>query len=149
MPRWPGVVENDVWDDGGASQKALGPVQPVKRRVRGICVRMLLGGLIGLSRVLPMRAAERLGAALGDLIFWCVPRYRSVARRNLAVAFGWEAPRVEVVAHQVFRNIGKTLIEFLRLPALSPAEIRQFCHLEGFEHIRAGLAAGRGVLLVT
>jgi len=110
---------------------------------------MFLGGLIGVSRVVPMRWAERLGSALGDVIFWCVPQYRTVARRNLAAAFGWDAGRVEVVARQVFLNIGKTLIEFLRLPVLSPAAIRQVCQLEGLEHVREGLAAGRGVLLVT
>src|SRR5438094_10173565 len=61
---------------------APGPAQPIGRRVRGVCVRMLLGGLIGVSRALPMPWAERFGSALGDLIFWCMPRYRALALRN-------------------------------------------------------------------
>jgi KDO2-lipid IV(A) lauroyltransferase len=124
-------------------------MRPMGRRVRGFCVRIVLGGLIGMSRRLPMRWAAGLGSALGDLIFWGIPRYRAVARRNMAAALGWEAPRVEITVRQAFRNIGKTLVEFLRLPALSSEEIREICTLEGLCHVRAGLAAGRGVLLVT
>jgi KDO2-lipid IV(A) lauroyltransferase len=121
----------------------------MEQRVRGVCVRTFLGGLIRLARLLPMPWAERLGAAVGDLVYWCVPRYRAVARRNMAAALEWEAPRVEAAVRQVFRNIGKTLIEFLRMPIISPSEIRQLCHLEGLEYVHAGLAAGRGVLLIT
>jgi Kdo2-lipid IVA lauroyltransferase/acyltransferase len=109
----------------------------------------LLPPLARISRALPPPMASRLGSALGDLLFWCVRRYREVARRNLAAAFGWEAPRVEAVARQVFRNIGKTLIEFLRLPALSPVEMRRLCRLEGMEHLRAALAAGHGAMIIT
>jgi len=82
-------------------------------------------------------------------LFWGVRRYREVARRNLRAAFGWPEPRVEAVARQVFRNLGKSLVEFLRLPALSPAELLDLCQLEGLEYLRAGLAAGRGVLIIT
>lgn len=109
----------------------------------------VLPPLAWIARALSPPLAQRLGAAIGDLLFWCVPRYRGVARRNLAAAFAWEAPQVEAVARQVFRNIGKTLVEFLRLPALSAAEIRQLCRLEGMEHLRAALAEGRGALIVT
>jgi KDO2-lipid IV(A) lauroyltransferase len=133
-------------EPGGETPRAA---RTTGRRVQGLFVRLFLGGLIGMARLLPMPWAERFGSGVGDLLFWCVPRYRAVARRNLAAALGWEAPRVEAVARQVFRNIGKTLVEFLRMPIMSPAEIRQLCELEGFEHVRAGLAAGRGVLLIT
>ena len=47
---------------------------------------------------------------IGDLLFWGVHRYREVAMRNMARAFGWEMPRAQGVARQAFRNIGKTLV---------------------------------------
>jgi Kdo2-lipid IVA lauroyltransferase/acyltransferase len=109
----------------------------------------LLIAVAGIARMLPTSLAQRLGAALGDLLFWGVRRYREVARRNLKAAFGWEAPRVEVVARQVFRNIGKSLVEFLRMPALSTAEVRRLCQLEGMEHLNAALDAGRGAMIIT
>jgi KDO2-lipid IV(A) lauroyltransferase len=101
------------------------------------------------ARLLPAPMAPRLGAAVGMLLYRGVPRYREVAQRNLAMAFGWEAPQAKAVARQVFRNIGKTLVEFLRMPGISIHEIRRRCRLEGLDHLQAGLAAGRGVLLVT
>jgi KDO2-lipid IV(A) lauroyltransferase len=112
-------------------------------------VFFLLPPLAWISRALPRPMAQRLGSALGDLLFWGVRRYREVACRNLTAAFGWEAPRVEAVARQIFRNIGKTLIEFLRLPVLSPAEMRRLCRLEGIEHLRAALAGGQGAMIIT
>ena len=60
----------------------------------------------------------RQGSAIGDPCFWGVLGSWAVARRNLEAAFEREAARVEAVARQVFCNIGKTLIEFLRLPSL-------------------------------
>lgn len=102
-----------------------------------------------LARMLPHPMAQRLGAFVGDMLFWSVPRYRAVARRNLQAALGWEPARVEAVARQVFCNIGKTLIEFLRLPILSAEALRALCGLEGMQHLRTALAAGKGAMIVT
>src|SRR5689334_9304225 len=43
-----------------AARKASRSAQPAVRRIRGFSVRMFLGGLIGVSRIVPMRWAERL-----------------------------------------------------------------------------------------
>jgi KDO2-lipid IV(A) lauroyltransferase len=101
------------------------------------------------ARVLPWRPAQRLGVGIGELLYRGVRRYREVALRNLDSAFGWEACRTQTVARQSFRNIGKTLVEFLRLPTLSKEAIRSRFHLEGMEHLHAARAAGRGALLIT
>jgi Kdo2-lipid IVA lauroyltransferase/acyltransferase len=119
------------------------------KKDRSRMASLLILTLAGMSRVLPLPWAQRLGAALGDLLFVCIRRYRVVARRNLAMAFGWDARQVEGVARQVFRNVGMTLLEFLRLPAMSAQEIRRLVQLEGLEHLHNGLAAGRGLLLIT
>jgi KDO2-lipid IV(A) lauroyltransferase len=122
---------------------------PRKKTDQSRMASLLILPLAWISRVLPLPWAQRLGAALGDLLFLCIRRYREVARRNLTMAFGWEAEQVEGVARQVFRNVGQTLVEFLRLPAMSAEEIRRLVPLEGVEHLHAGLAAGRGLLLIT
>jgi KDO2-lipid IV(A) lauroyltransferase len=116
---------------------------------RPSAIYLLLTAVAGTVRVLPAAPAQRLGSALGDLLYWSVRRYREVARRNLTASFGWEAVRVEAVVRQVFRNIGKSVVEFLRLPALSEQEVRRLCELEGVEHLRAALAAGRGAMVIT
>lgn len=100
-------------------------------------------------RALPPRQALRFGCLVGTLMYHGVRRYREVALRNLADAFGWERQQTEAVARQTFRNIGKTLVEFLRLPVQSPEEIRRLCRLERMEYLHEALAAGRGVLVIS
>jgi KDO2-lipid IV(A) lauroyltransferase len=91
----------------------------------------------------------KAGVALGELLFRGVRRYREVALRNLSWAFGWDEAKTETVARLTFRNLGKTLVEFLRLPSLNPEQVRRLCRLEGLEHIHEALGLGRGVLLIT
>jgi KDO2-lipid IV(A) lauroyltransferase len=105
-----------------------------------------LGGLV---RWLPRQQALKLGAAVGDLLYRTMRRYRVVAQRNLTMAFGWDAGKAEGVARQVFRNLGKTMVEFLRLPSMSPEELRRLCRLEGLEQVHAALAEGRGLLIIS
>jgi Kdo2-lipid IVA lauroyltransferase/acyltransferase len=100
-------------------------------------------------RALPERSALQLGGLVGLLVFRSVRRYREVALRNLQLSFGWEPARTEAVARETFRNLGKTLVEFLRLPGRSPADIRRSCRLEGMEHVREALAAGRGLIIIS
>src|ERR1051326_671901 len=85
------------------------------------------------ARHLPMRLGQRLGAGVGALLYHGVKRYRETARRNLQASFEWDADQAELVARQVFQNIGKTLIEFLRMPTLSEDQLRSMFRLEGLE----------------
>jgi KDO2-lipid IV(A) lauroyltransferase len=111
--------------------------------------RAALWAVMGFARLLPLPLAQRFGAGIGDLLFLGVRRYREVALRNLGRSFGWDPARTRLVARQSFRNIGKTLVEFLRQPYLSPSEMRRLFRMEGTEYLRDGLAAGKGVLLIT
>src|SRR5215213_9384307 len=89
--------------------------------------------LRGLASCLPRRQALQLGAVVGDLLFRTIRRYREVAQRNLMTAFEWGPDEAEVVARQVFQNIGKTMVEFLRLPSLPREELRRLFRLQGLE----------------
>lgn len=101
------------------------------------------------ARALPPRQATQFGGLVGMLMYRTVRQYREVALRNLANAFGWERHQTEAVARETFRNLGKTMVEFLRLPVLPPAELRRLCRLERMEYVEEGLAAGRGALVVS
>ncbi len=116
---------------------------------RALPFYFLLLPLLAAARVMSQRQAQRFGVLLGDLVYRAVPRYREVALRNLGRSFGWEACRSETVARQAFRNIGMTLIEFLRMPTLSSAAIRALFRVEGMDHVLAALNSGRGVILIT
>jgi len=100
---------------------------------------------------LPARAGYRLGSAIGTLIRHVSPRHFRIVMTNLRLAFGEEKSEAELrqIAAQCYRHLGKCLMEFVRLPAMSGADIKQVAHLRGAEHIEAVLAAGKGAILIT
>lgn len=121
------------------------------RRFESSVGTWMLFRLVGVVHRLPIRAALALGRGLG----WLVPRisrrhYRRIC--DCATQFyGQDAdPRtVSRLAYAAYRNLGQSLIEFLRLPHMTTDAIRQWARLEGGEHVAEGLARGRGVVLVT
>lgn len=96
-------------------------------------------------------AALRKGERLGDLGFHLATRQHRRALSNLSLAYGNTLTPVErdVLVRQVFRHFGRCLVDFLRAPHLSQDDLRALVTCEGWEHVEAAQAAGRGVLLVT
>ena len=88
--------------------KKVGLVKRIRRELR---VRALLVALPILSR-LPHRAAVRLGAVLGVLAWYAIPRHRRLALRHLAMAFpekseDWRRR----VGRASFANLGRSALE--------------------------------------
>jgi KDO2-lipid IV(A) lauroyltransferase len=82
-----------------------------KRIRRELRVRALLAALPVFSR-LPHRAAVALGAALGFLAWYAIPRHRRLALRHLAMAFpertgAWRRR----VGRASFANLGRSALE--------------------------------------
>jgi Kdo2-lipid IVA lauroyltransferase/acyltransferase len=99
----------------------------------------------------PDRVVSPAGTALGSLCFATMRRYRRVARANLKRAFGATRSPAEIerMAQRSFHHLGRTLIEFLRIPYWDGAEIERRVELRGTDHLEAALAQGRGVIGVT
>jgi KDO2-lipid IV(A) lauroyltransferase len=103
---------------------------------------------LGFQR-LPEAAALRLGRRLG-LLWHDVVRYRrGVALAGLAQAFpDLPVQRREALCRENFAHYGLVLAEFLRLPALSDAELLARVDIEGVEHVERARARGRGLLVL-
>jgi Kdo2-lipid IVA lauroyltransferase/acyltransferase len=110
-----------------------------------------LYGLMGLAGLLSPRQAQRLSVVLGRLLFIIVPKRRAIAWKNLQIAFPEKSETERRwILQRSAENVGKSLIEFLRLPKLFRQEqIQNLVRLEGEENLRAALAKGRGVILIT
>lgn len=110
----------------------------------GVRLAMFLAG------ALPERAALQCGRALGGAAERLGIR-RTVALDNVGRAFGAslddDARRALVRAS--YRHLGTSLIEFLRLPHAGLAARRAGLVLDGEEHFRNALAAGRGAIVAS
>jgi phosphatidylinositol dimannoside acyltransferase len=76
-------------------------------------------------------------------------RRRAMVARHLRRVYGpgigrWHLARL---VDEAFASYARYWAETLRLPSLRPDQIRSGMSYEGFEHLEAGLAAGRGAIL--
>jgi KDO2-lipid IV(A) lauroyltransferase len=71
--------------------------------------------------------------------------------RLMGRALGDSLPGEELarLRRQAYLHMGRNLVEFMRLRALSPDEVDALVRLEGEEHLRRALAAGQGVIILT
>jgi KDO2-lipid IV(A) lauroyltransferase len=102
-----------------------------------------------LTASLPWRATVALHYQLGRGLWYLLPRSRHVMLRNLAVCFPQlAAAERETLARRHFRNLGASLGE-VALAWFGSARNRPPVRIEGLEHLHAGLARGKGVILYT
>ena len=103
-------------------------------------------------RVLPWRPARALGTGMGSLAYRLSPRYRRIADKNLQIAYGsaLSVRERKRLTRRVFQNFARAMmIEFLKVPFLSPDEVRALVPAETLDPLYAALARGRGVLVVS
>ncbi|MFO0584410.1 MAG: lysophospholipid acyltransferase family protein [Anaeromyxobacter sp.] len=104
---------------------------------------ILLGKFLALF---PRGLLDAFGAGLGTLV-WLLGIRRGVVLSNLELAFP-EKPEAErrAIAKATYRNLGRMVVEFLRMPGLSRAEVEGLFDYEGWEHLERAQAQGRGVI---
>jgi KDO2-lipid IV(A) lauroyltransferase len=98
----------------------------------------------------PRMLGYPLAALGGEAYFWLNPGHSRTAVDNFTVLLAEVsgAPRPRDTARRSFRNYGKYLFDFFRLSSVDPDTIEDDVRVEGFEHLDAALARGRGVMLV-
>lgn len=109
----------------------------------------LIGIFICLVRFLPYRWSLRLGSGLGDLIFRLGGKRRQITSHNLAKVFPNKDPEeIRDMALKVYRNIGKTLIEFIAVGIWSKDQLLAQVSFAGKENLDAALSKGKGVVFL-
>lgn len=107
-------------------------------------------GLLRAASLLPLRAQLALGRALGALAYLAVPGRRRVAATNLALCFPERtAAERHRILHAHFASLGMTLMEHGMTWWASDALVRDRVEVHGAENLRAALATGRGIILLT
>jgi KDO2-lipid IV(A) lauroyltransferase len=101
--------------------------------------------------LLPRKTALDLGIFLADLVFCFPSSDKEKALENLSIAFGKERSYAELlrICHNCFRNLGKSLMEFLQFPRLTPENLGRLVSFEGRQNIDDALKIGKGVIIIT
>jgi len=105
---------------------------------------------MSLAAALPLPVALRVGRGLGRIAEGLGVR-RAVALENVGRAFGAELDDRErrVLVRQSYAHLGMSLVEFLRMPRLSPDWLRDQMDLDGERHFQEALDGGRGAIVAS
>lgn len=105
----------------------------------------------GVARTLSLKMADAFGASLGSLAHRLMKSRRQLAFDNLKQGMGDSLSDEQIadVVREVFRNIGRTLLEFARFGKTKPEDVNRIVIGEGAEGFRKALAEGRGGFLAT
>jgi KDO2-lipid IV(A) lauroyltransferase len=101
-------------------------------------------------RLLPFRAAVRLGGFLGGLCYHLIGKARGVTEDNLRKAFPEKSEdEIRGIAKEVFVNQGKNAFEVFYYPSLSPERLKELVAVENEEGYSKAFAMGKGVLMAS
>lgn len=109
----------------------------------------------GMQR-LPEPAAAAAAAVVGETLVRTRPAVRAIRARNLERVLASDSPEVPpdpaVVdrwVRRAFRAYARYWLEGARLPAIGGEEVCRRMYVErGYDHLRRGMAEGRGVVMV-
>jgi KDO2-lipid IV(A) lauroyltransferase len=106
--------------------------------------------LLKLLGLLPRNLAMIVGKMIGGAAYYLHSRLRRVGYINLGLALPATSDHErDAIVRQVFRNLGKLLVEFSRFPKITHANISTLVEYEGLENYRRAAERGRGVLMLT
>ncbi|HKV53378.1 MAG TPA: lysophospholipid acyltransferase family protein, partial [Candidatus Binataceae bacterium] len=103
-------------------------------------------------RALPFDRAVRVGAAIGQAASIFDLHNRSIARRNLAIAFASETRSERArILRATYRNFGRMIAEWVHFFDLDRANIERYVTYQGREYWEEAIkrSAGRGILILT
>lgn len=101
-------------------------------------------------RIVPVGSALWFGRRVGDVMFYVDRKHKALAYSNLNMAFAGEKTPQELraISRKLFRNIGQSIIEMLRLPLMKRKLYEKYVSIEGREHIDQSLRKGKGCILL-
>jgi KDO2-lipid IV(A) lauroyltransferase len=106
-------------------------------------------GVLRLAQWLPFSVQVVFGAALGRLLSFLPFSYKRIARRNLELCFPELTARERrKLLRRHFASLGIGLFETANVWWCSNERIRRLTEFHGFEHLRAALAKGHGVIVI-
>ncbi len=103
-----------------------------------------------IASALPLRLLFAVGQILGSCAWLVSAKYRRLAERNVAIAFGDEKPPRELrrLVRRHFQRLGANLLCSIKLTRMPPEKILQRVKVENIESMDSRFRAGIPVVLV-
>lgn len=108
--------------------------------------------LIKIANLLPRKWVLKFTGLLGNLAYYIFKEAREITINNLTQVFGHQKNKNEIItlSKKVFCMIGKNAGDIIRaLPIDSLSQLEKFIKVEGEEYLKAAVAKGKGVILIT
>lgn len=110
----------------------------------------LLLGLMRLSTRLPLSLLYAIGAAIGEIIYWIMPRRRRIARINVDLCFPNRSDMERAaLVRACFRSAGMSILETSLAWWGNDGRLSKLAHIEGLEHIEQAKKDQRPILLLS
>jgi KDO2-lipid IV(A) lauroyltransferase len=101
-----------------------------------------------LAGLVPYPVARALGTAIGLAFHAADGAHRRLAVSQLRAAFPLRSDdECRAIARQTFVHFGQSLVMVLRVSTFSKERLLETVEIEGADHIRAALAAGKGAIV--
>jgi len=115
----------------------------MKPRLRHRLEYALLRAVTAVLRLLPLRAARRVGEAIGRLGYAPMGIRRATVERQVAAAFpGLGAAEVARISRASYAHLGRLAIELALLPYIKKADLEGLFEPDDDFHLMARLRAG-------
>ncbi|MBF0451694.1 MAG: lysophospholipid acyltransferase family protein [Candidatus Magnetomorum sp.] len=110
---------------------------------------LLIKCIFGCMGILPKSWRDRLGSALGRLMYRFDHRHRKVVLKNMNIAFGKEKTPGEIqqIAIKCFENLGRICFDIGWI-SVSKNTLDSY-EVQGLEHLRRAHRQGKGVLILS
>lgn len=111
-----------------------------------------------IAAILPASLTYRFGTYAGLLIPLILPKRRAIAVDNIRRAlpfmtshplWNYRSDDPKVIAIEMFRNLGRSLMEICRLYHVQGEDVLGRIEIRGLEHYDAAKARGKGVVFLT
>lgn len=121
------------------------------RRFQQFLLRTSAGIAAHLWAQLPLSWVQHIGRTLGWVAYFVARERRRAAEANLKACFGdrFTAAERRRILLMSCQNMITSPLELFKLAQMEPDAVRALVDVEGEEHIRAAVAQGRGVIVVT
>jgi len=121
----------------------------IRKKIKWAIEYIALRKLMFFSCLIPASKHRSYGSRFGKFVYQRFGFRKEVVEENLSFAFPNYHEPIENLALDVYQNLGITLLEFLSMGKLTPAEILEQVEFEGIHHLHNFKKAGQGVLLTT